>query len=423
MNYNRGYTYKPRRRVNWLGVSILVLSVLLIILLLVYLLVPKNEPIEEINYDTPVELNVKENPVLYNEPTQYPKKFYFDSGIDIPYPEDGVKGIYMSAYGYASDQLRNTNLALIENSNLNAMVIDVKDDWGTILFDFESDNPLILENTENVLHAKTVLKELEEHQIYPIARVVTFKDSSFAKKHPEHAFKNADGSVWANHSGENFINPFSQEVWDYTIAVAIEAAMAGFKEIQFDYIRFAEGFSFVEPGLTYDMGKYADIDKPIDQLRVQVINDFIEYAKQKLEPYNVHVGIDIFGYTATVPEDSDIGQNFAQMAERGDVVSSMIYPRHWGLSYFGYDAPDTHPYGIVKEYMIQEKEILSALPHPPITRPWLQDFTASYLGPGWYIDYGPTEVKAQVQALKELGINEWLLWNAANVYSHVEGEY
>lgn len=423
MSYNKGYTYKPKRRINWLGVLTLFFGAFLLVLLLILFLIPPKESVKPVDVDVPLELVIKENPVLYAEPSSYPKKFYYDSGIDIEYPADGVKGIYMSAYGYANETLRTNNLDLIRNSNLNAIVLDVKDDWGTILFDFQSDNPLILENTENVLIAKDTLQQFEDNQIYPIARIVTFKDTNFAKKHPEYAFRNADGSVWANHAGESFINPFSQEVWDYTIDVAIEAAKAGFKEIQFDYIRFAEAFSDVEPYLTYDLGRYAEIDKPIDQLRVQVINDFIEYAQQKLEPYNVDIGIDIFGYTATVPEDSDIGQNFAQMAERGDVVSSMIYPSHWGLNYFGYDAPDTHPYEIVYEYMLQEIEILKPLEHPPITRPWLQDFTASYLGAGWYIDYGPNEVKAQVRALKELGINEFLLWNAGNVYSPVSGEY
>lgn len=423
MTYRPRSDYRRRRRINWLGVTILSLSTLLVVLLLIYFIVPKKEAIQDVDYETPVELNVKEETTLYQEPEKYPKKFYYDSGIDIPYPEDGVKGIYMSAYGYANANLKETNINLIKNSNLNAIVVDVKDDWGTILFDFESTDPWILENTDAVLNAKETLKEFEANQIYPIARIVTFKDTNFAKKHPEHAFLRSDGSVWANDGGEHFINPFKQEVWDYTISVAIEAAKAGFREIQFDYIRFAEGFSFVEPGLTYDMGKYAGREEPIDQLRVQVINDFIEYAKQKLEPYNVHIGIDIFGYTATVPEDSDIGQNFSKMAERGDVVSSMIYPSHWGAGYFGLPAPDLDPYTVVKEYIVSEMAILGALEHPPITRPWLQDFTASYLGGGMYQVYGPDQVKAQVQALKDVGINEFLLWNAANVYSNVQGDY
>lgn len=414
----RTYSHRPRRKIRP-GAVVVVLAVIAAILggsILVMNLFKEKEP--EITYETPIDLEIK-SPSTLSVPTELPDKFFYDSGIDIPYPSDGVKGIYMSAYGYANAALHDANINLIKNSNLNAIVLDVKDDWGTITMDFHSDNPYIIESTSAVLDATTTLQELEDNQIYPIARVVTFKDTGFAKKHPEFAFRNPDGSVWTNHGGEAFLNPFMQEVWDYTVDIAIEAAKAGFKEIQFDYIRFAEGFSQFQPNLSYSMGRYEGSTEPMEVLRVKAINEFIEYAKQRLKPYKAHIGIDIFGYTATVPEDSDIGQNFSQMAERGDVVSSMIYPSHWGPGYFGLRAPDTQPYEVVANYIVQEKEILAAVEHPPITRPWLQDFTASYLGSGWYIAYGPEQVKAQVQALKDNGITEFLLWNAANQYSPV----
>ncbi|HZJ87204.1 MAG TPA: putative glycoside hydrolase, partial [Erysipelothrix sp.] len=338
---------KPKRRLKKpvTLLSGLILSIALVVVGANLLAkIPSNKPL---SVDDVVEVSVREEGKLLNEPLQYPKKFYYDSGIDIPYPTDGVKGLYLSAHGFANTTMRTRNFNLIKKTNLNSVVIDVKDDWGAVLFDFESDNPLVVENTRSVMNAKDALKMLEAEQIYPIARIVTFKDSSFAKKHPEHAFRKSDGTPWANNRGENFINPFKQEVWDYTIAVAVEAAKAGFKEIQFDYIRFAENFSYYEPNLSYEMGKYAGVDKPISELRIQVINDFIEYSKQVLQPYGVKVGIDIFGYTATVVEDSDIGQNFLQMAERGDVVSSMIYPSHWGNGYFGLRVPDMEPYEVV----------------------------------------------------------------------------
>lgn len=411
-------TYRNRRKLNLKNIALLLLSVVLILggTILAVNFFKEKEPV--IDFETPIEIETTEVAQL-STPLEYPSKYFYDSGIDIPYPSDGVKGIYMSAYGFANATIRERNLTQIANSNLNAIVLDVKDDWGTVTMDFHSDNPYIIESTNPVLEAQATLQTFEDQQIYPIARIVTFKDTGFAKKHPEFAFKKADGTVWTNHGGEAFLNPFMQEVWDYTVDLAIEAAKAGFKEIQFDYIRFAEGFSRFQPNLTYSMGRYEGVDEPMEVLRVRAINEFIEYAKLRLKPYQVDIGIDIFGYTATVPEDSDIGQNFKQMAERGDVVSSMIYPSHWGPGYFGLRAPDTQPYEVVKNYIVQEIEILNQVEHPPITRPWLQDFTASYLGSGWYIKYGPAEVKAQVDALKEVGITEFLLWNAANYYSPV----
>lgn len=357
------------------------------------------------------------NLVALEKPDAYPERFYYDSGIKIPYPEDGVKGIYMSAPGYKNETLHQQNINLIKQSNLNAIVLDVKDDYGTVTVDFKSGNPLIAENTYAYFDAKELLKEFEANQIYPIARIVTFKDSSIVKNHPDYGFLTQSGSVWTNPGGEAFLNPFKQEVWDYTVDIAIEAAKAGFKEIQFDYIRFAEQFSVNESSLNYDLGNYKDSTEPKEILRVKVINDFIDYATKKLKPYNVKVGVDIFGYTATIPEDTDIGQNFSEMSKRVDVVSSMIYPSHWSPGYFGTDYPDLHPYEVVKNYMIQETEILNALQNKPTTRPWLQDFTASYLPSGQYTVYTANEVLAQVKALKELGINEFLLWNAANNYN------
>ncbi len=209
-----------------------------------------------------------------------------------------------------------------------------------------------------------------------------------------------------------------KETWDYAINVGIEAAKVGFKEIQFDYVRFPEGFEVWGEDLVYDMGDYADADMDDVQKRVAAVSDFVAYAREQLMPYGVEVSVDIFGYAATVPEAPGIGQNFSNIASHVDVISSMIYPSHWGASYFGIDAPDLHPYEVVDEYMKVELPLLESLDHTPVTRPWLQDFTASYLGAGYYKEYGNAEVMAQVQALNDHGVTEFLLWNAGNVYSY-----
>ncbi len=128
------------------------------------------------------------------------------------------------------------------------------------------------------------------------------------------------------------------------------------------------------------------------------------------------MSVDIFGYSATLPEAPGIGQNFSKISEQVDVISSMIYPSHW-TSYFGIDKPDLEPYNVVKEYAKVENKKLSKLKHPPVSRPWLQDFTASYLGSGNYQKYGKRQVEDQVKALHDEGIDEFLLWDAANRYT------
>ncbi|WP_319471194.1 putative glycoside hydrolase [uncultured Trichococcus sp.] len=358
---------------------------------------------------------------LLKTPTakELPKKFFYDSGVEIAYPADGVKGIYVTAYSVGYEEKFNKLVDYVDSNDLNAMVIDIKDDMGVVTADFNSEDSHIQENTEEYIpDIKELMDVMEEKQIYPIARIVTFKDTLLANEQPEMSFTNSNGSVWKASNGESFINPFLKQTWDYAVNVGIEAAKAGFKEIQFDYVRFPEGFEVWGDTLNYDMGEYADLDMTDDQKRVQAITDFTAYAKEKLMPYGVDISVDIFGYTASVVEASGIGQNFPQISENVDVISSMIYPSHWGTDYFGIYKPDLYPYELVAEYIKVENELLATLETPPISRPWLQDFTASYLGSGFYQTYGKAQVDAQVQALYDAGVNEFLLWNALNNYTY-----
>ena len=358
---------------------------------------------------------------LLKTPTakELPKKFFYDSGVEIAYPADGVKGIYVTAYSVGYEEKFTKLVDYVDSNDLNAMVIDIKDDMGVVTADFNSKDSHIQENTEEYIpDIKELMDVMEEKQIYPIARIVTFKDTLLANEQPEMSFTNSNGTVWKASNGESFINPFLKQTWDYAVNVGIEAAKVGFKEIQFDYVRFPEGFEVWGDTLNYDMGEYADLDMTDDEKRVQAITDFTAYAKEKLMPYGVDVSVDIFGYTASVIEASGIGQNFPQISENVDVISSMIYPSHWGTNYFGIYKPDLYPYELVAEYMKVENELLGTLETPPISRPWLQDFTASYLGSGFYQTYGKAQVDAQVQALYDAGVNEFLLWNALNNYTY-----
>ena len=358
---------------------------------------------------------------LLKTPTakELPKKFFYDSGVEIAYPADGVKGIYVTAYSVGYEEKFNKLVDYVDSNDLNAMVIDIKDDMGVVTADFNSEDSHIQENTEEYIpDIEELMDVMEEKQIYPIARIVTFKDTLLANEQPEMSFTESDGSVWVASNGESFINPFLKQTWDYAVNVGIEAAKVGFKEVQFDYVRFPEGFEVWGDTLNYDMGDYADLDMTDDEKRVQAITDFTAYAKEKLMPYGVDVSVDIFGYTASVVEASGIGQNFPQISENVDVISSMIYPSHWGTDYFGIYKPDLYPYELVTEYMKVENELLATLDTPPISRPWLQDFTASYLGSGFYQTYGKSQVDAQVQALYDAGVNEFLLWNALNNYTY-----
>ncbi|WP_239615264.1 putative glycoside hydrolase [Cohnella mopanensis] len=320
-----------------------------------------------------------------------------------------VKGIYVTAYSAGGERMASL-LNLLDKTELNAMVIDVKDDLGNITY--KTDNPELQKLGSPQPYIKDINKlmtTLKEHDIYPIARVVVFKDSVLAKKNPEYSFVQKDGTLWQNKNKDKFVNPYRKEVWEYNVEVAKEAAKLGFKEIQFDYVRFPEGFEKKADGLKFTKNELS---------RVDIVTGFVEYAKKELEPLGVRVSVDIFGYAASVPAAEGIGQDFTKISNAVHVISPMIYPSHYSTGWFKQKDPDTAPYATIKGAMDDTHKKLDPLgDKKPIIRPWIQDFTASWLGKGHFTKYGPAEVEAQIKALHDSGVQEYLLWNAGNKYS------
>ncbi|SFF74052.1 hypothetical protein SAMN05216353_107111 [Halobacillus alkaliphilus] len=368
----------------------------------------ENEEKKEVSMLTKKELGLKKL-----DTSQPAARFMYNSGFKFEYP-DAVRGIYVtgpSAGGKKMSELTK----LVENSDLNAMVIDIKEDHGNITFQPEKGSPYADIAEPFIDDPKKMLKTLEEKGIYPIARVVVFKDSMLAEKRPDLSYTK-NGKVWVNGRGEAFVNPFLKEVWEYNLDIAKRAAEMGFQEIQFDYVRFPEGFGNRASVLEYDQGEYANLEMEEVQKRVKAVTDFVAFANEELSRYDVDVSVDIFGYSATIPEAPNIGQNFSKISENVDVISSMIYPSHWG-PYFDISKPDTEPYRVIDEYAKVENEVLSKLENQPTSRPWLQDFEAPWLYSGATKQYGKAEVEAQIKALEENGIHEYLLWNATNNYT------
>ena len=335
----------------------------------------------------------------------------------VAYPKDGVKGIYVTSNSTQGDKIDQL-IKYVKDAKLNAMVIDVKDDEGNVTMKFNTGNKLIDKNTMDIADAKPLLKKLKDNDIYPIARIVTFKDTKLAKEHPEWSYKEKDGSVWQNGKGDSFVNPFVKDVWKYNVSISKEAAKAGFQDIQYDYVRFPEGFENEADQLDYDKGDYKNSKLSKGDQRVDAVTSYLEYARKELKPYNVKISADVFGYSALVKNAPGIGQSFPKISKNIDAISSMIYPSHWSPGDFGLEAPDTEPYKTVNRYIQKENNILDSLgKQKPISRPWIQDFTASYLGEGNYKEYDAKALSDQVQALKDNGVNEFLLWNAGNDYT------
>ncbi|MEG0216084.1 MAG: putative glycoside hydrolase, partial [Hungatella sp.] len=323
-----------------------------------------------------------------------------------------VKGIYVSAYVAGTASMMDNILAEIDRTEINAIVIDVKDDNGRITFSMDS--PIVSElGAEEVFipDIEGLMKKLKEHHIYTIARVVAFRDPYLAEQKPELSLKLADGSTYRDNKGLAWVNPYKTEVWDYLVEVGIEAHKAGFDEVQFDYIRFS-----TEKGMKDVVYEETDTN---GRSKTQIITEFITYAYEKLEEEGIFVAADVFGAIMGGGQDSDsVGQSYGEMAKHLDYICPMIYPSHYGDGNFGIDHPDTQPYDTIlaalrksqidlKSYEVEGKS-------QAIVRPWLQDFTASYLA--HHIPYGDQEIRAQIQAVYDAGYDEWILWSAACKY-------
>lgn len=258
------------------------------------------------------------------------------------------------------------------------------------------------------------MDKLYEHDIYPIARIVTFKDPYLAKNKQEYAIKNKDGSLWY-YKKVPWLNPYNTDTWDYVLDVAKDAAKRGFKEIQFDYIRF-------EATKTLNNASFGGLEAGRD--RKAIILEFVEYAMEELKPYGVEVSADVFGTVITSDFDAKIiGQDYVGMSRELDVICPMIYPSHYGYGFYGTPAgqhSDLYPYRIIKGSMEDSNEELSVIPegeNKATVRPWLQAFTASYLGAGNYKVYGKEAIREQIQATYDAGLEEWILWHAGVRYN------
>jgi len=293
-------------------------------------------------------------------------------------------------------------------TEINGLVINVKDDNGFITY--ESQVEIVREMNENtaipIKDVEKMLKVLKEYDIYSIGRIVTFKDKHFAVAKPEHAIQSKTGGTWLDPNSGNipWINPFDKYVWDYNIAIAKEAALIGFDEIQFDYVRFPDGAKKYNLITEFPGREGRDKD--------EAIADFLKYAREELEPYNVNIGADVFGIITRTWDDypEDIGQSWILIGEHVDSICPMVYPSHYSTGWYNLENPNAEPYKVVKGAMEEAQEKNSSMKKPPVIRSWIQDF--DWAG----IEYGPKEVRDQIIAAKELGLAEYMVWNPKNVY-------
>lgn len=326
-----------------------------------------------------------------------------------------VKGIYLAASPVANADFMNQVIQQLDATELNAVVIDVKDDYGRITYEMQN-VPLVNELGAVKVTAGDlpgVLARLKEHGVYCIARIVALKDPYIAEKKPEWALYKADGSIFRDNAGDAWVNPYKQEYWDYLIDVAKEAGRIGFDEIQFDYIRFC-----TERGIGDVVYNEADT-KGRD--KISIITELVTYLSDELRKAGLFVSCDAFGTIIGSSVDAQsVGQDYNQMAASVDYICPMIYPSHYASGNFGLEHPDREPYRtILGALQLSRRELASYEGyHQAVVRPWLQSFTASYLGEGNYMTYDGAAVRQQIQGVYDAGYDEWILWSASAKYDY-----
>jgi hypothetical protein len=333
-----------------------------------------------------------------------------------------VKAVYVTAAVASSPSMMESYLDLIDQTELNAIVIDLKsdmrDDLGLVYYD--SQVPLVkeLENSANYVDMPAILSEAKKRNIYTIARVQIFShDNALADARPEWAIKDAQtGEVYADYPGPGiryaWLDPWNQNVWDYNIQLSLEAIDMGFDEINFDYIRypdaklseFSETFAFSQPT--------DPVNDP--EAMFENIANFMSESQRAINGAGAFFSVDVFG-RALVKAAIPVSQNIAVMAPHADYICPMPYPSLWWSGYLGFDNPTAHPYEVIYGSVTSGQEFVEG--KRALLRPWLQDHTDPWQG-ARVVEYGPAEVRAQIDAAEDTGVVDgWMLYDSANTYT------
>jgi hypothetical protein len=301
-------------------------------------------------------------------------------------------------------------LGIIEATEVNSVVIDVKNDLGLVAWqsDIEIVNTVGSNWNTPMKNFSVLMDYLKSKEIYTIARIVAFKDPYFAENNPDHSIQLSAGGVYKDKAGFAWVNPFDEYVWKYVVAISQEAALRGFDEIQYDYIRFPDNAKHYNEITTFPGRNGRDKDEAIE--------DFLIYAQEALKPYHVHVSADVFGVITHSWDDKpeDIGQTWRKITNNTEYISPMVYPSHYGRGYYGFDVPDQHPYEVIQIASREAIERNAAQKNPAIIRHWYQGFTATWVK--GYIPYEEESIQKQIIAGVELGLDEYIIWNSGNTY-------
>ena len=324
----------------------------------------------------------------------------------VPTP-DTVRGLYVNRWASLGQKMWQL-VDVAKRTEVNALVLDVKDDRGFVLY--RSNVPLAREIGADTnmpmrpARLRAILDTMRAHGIYPIARIVVVKDPLLADRRREWAIRRADdpSQPWLDKNGRPWLDAHQRGVWQYAVDLAKEAVALGFSEVQFDYVRFPDEKRLVREA-TFPLAQ--------GRTRAQVVRDQLAFSRAALRDTKVPFTIDVFGLTATDTTDMGIGQRWELFVDQADRVLPMAYPSHYAPGTYGIGSPNANPYAVIEHTIADAKRRSANVPGAGRLVMWYQDFT---LGPP---HYGPAQVRAQIRAGEANAVPDWILWNPRSVYN------
>ena len=326
-----------------------------------------------------------------------------------------LRGIYLNAYAAGSQKRLGTLLRMADSTEINAFVIDVKDEKG---MRYHSQLPLQKQigGEITISNLKTLVDSVHAHNVWAMARIVVFKDPLLSKAKPDWSIRMAGNALWRDKQGNSWVSAWDPNVWEYNIAIAEEVLRAGFDEVQFDYVRFPEPF----PSLPKQVHPKAQGD------RTDAIVAFLNKAKPRIHALGGALAADLFGLSPDDPKDVQIGQQWEPLIAIVDHVLPMTYPSHYLPTHLkGVPRPNQMPYetivqsvgiGVVRAQRLREAGVKTAR-----ILPWLQGFSAPWVTRNY--PYGPEQAKAQIRGVYDVGLEDWIFWHPGSKYELISAAF
>ncbi|MDA7816770.1 putative glycoside hydrolase [Sulfurimonas sp.] len=311
-----------------------------------------------------------------------------------------IKAVYLSFWHASNNSPRLKDvLDLIDNSEINSVVVDIKNEWGSLVYKtpLESVERNGGHKNRTNRNIEKLMSTLKDKNIYTIARIVTFKDDIQAQNNQEYAVKDMNGTMWRNSDNMAWVDPFDKRSHEYAVSIAEEAAKIGFDEINFDYIRFParQELSFSK--------------ESNQENRIEAINDFLSLADNRLRKYGVFTSVDVYGNVCWSQDDNNIGQTIESLAQHVDYISPMLYPSSFASGSFSFENPSEYPYEVVYRSIKNLKDRID----PIRVRPWLQHFKDYAHSKK---RYKKLEITEQIRATEDTNTSGWMMWSPSSRY-------